>query len=340
MSRSTAPTTPRVAVVTGGTAGVGRAVVRELAGAGYDVAVLARGEAGLAATARDVEGLGRRCLPLQVDVADGEAVEAATDRVEAELGEIDVWVNNAFVGALSYFWDTTPEEQRRLTDVTYHGQVHGLRAALRVMRPRDRGSVVNVSSAMAYRSIPLQAAYCGAKHAVKGLTESVHTELLATGSAVRVSLVTLPGLNTPQFTWNLNRMAGRPMPVPPILEPEVAARAIRHVAEHPRRNAWVGIAAVYTVLGNRLAPAFMDRYLARTGVDSQQTEQATPRLGSNVFEPRDAERDQGARGPFSDQSGQRDPVSAIGRHRRALTGVVGAGVLAGLTGGALRAARR
>ncbi len=278
----------RVAVVTGGTAGVGRATVREMAAAGYDVAVLARGEVGLAGAVADVERAGRRGLAVPTDVADVAAVEAATDRVEAELGPIDVWVNCAFVGALAWFWDTTPEEYQRMTDVTYGGQVNGTRAALRVMRPRDRGSIVNVSSAMAYRSIPLQSAYCGAKHATKGFTESVLTELKASGSHVTIGLVTLPGVNTTQFGWNLNKMSRHPRPVPPIVQPEVCARSIRFSAEHPRRNLWVGVATVYTVLGNRVAPAFVDRYLARTGVGSQQTDRSTPRWGSNVFEPRDA----------------------------------------------------
>lgn len=313
-------------VVTGGTAGVGRATVREFAEAGYDVAVLARGRAGLDGARTDVEALGRRCLALSVDVADHAAVEDAVRQVEAELGEIDVWVNNAFVGALSYFWDTSVEEYERITSVTYLGQVNGMRAALSVMRPRDRGSIVNVSSSLAHRAIPLQSAYCGAKHAIKGATESLVTELRATGSNVRVDLVTLPGVNTPQFTWNLNKMPGHPMPVPPLVQPEVCARAIRFAAEHPRRNSWVGIATVYTVLGNRVAPWFLDRYLGRTGVDGQQTDQVThPTDDHNLFEPLDADRDAGAHGPFDDQASGRDPVSAI-----AQLVTRGAGRLAGL----------
>lgn len=313
-----------VAVVTGGTAGVGRATVRELASSGYDVAVLARGQAGLDGAVADVEERGGSALGISVDVADREAVEAATDRVEAELGEIDVWVNNAFVGALSYFWDTTPDEFTRMTEVTYYGQANGTRAALRVMRPRDRGSIVNVSSSLAHRSIPLQSAYCGAKHAVKGLTDSIRVELKATGSAVTIGLVTLPGLNTPQFNWNLNKMPDHPQPVAPILEPEVAAKAIRSSAEHPRRNTWVGVATAYTVLGNRVAPGLLDWYLARTGVDGQQTEQDAPRWGSNVFEPQDDEVDRGARGPFSDRSSTFDPVSLVSRSTAAPRAAIGA----------------
>jgi NAD(P)-dependent dehydrogenase (short-subunit alcohol dehydrogenase family) len=241
-----------VVVVTGASAGIGRASVREFARAGYDVALLARGEAGLQAAAEEVRAAGRSALPVSVDVADTAALEHAAQTVEARLAPIDVWVNCAFAGSLAYFWDTAPEEFRRIGEVTYLGQVNGTRAALGSMRPRDHGVIVNVSSAMAYRGIPLQAAYCGAKHAVKGFTESVRTELRSTGSAVRVALVTLPGVNTAQFGWNLNRMPDHPMPVPPVYQPEVAARAIRYSAEHRRRNVWVGVPTVYTVLGNRL----------------------------------------------------------------------------------------
>src|SRR4051812_14841067 len=199
-----------VVVVTGGTAGGGRAAVRGVARCGYDVAGLARGAAGLARAPDDVRAEGRRALAVPVDVADADAVEEAAARVEAELGPIDVWVNAAFAGVLAFFWDTPVAEYRRSTEVTYLGQVHGTRAALARMRPRDHGVVVNVSSAMAYRSIPLQSAYCGAKHAIKGFTESVMTELAHERSAVRLCMVQLPGLNTPQFDWNRNRMPGHP----------------------------------------------------------------------------------------------------------------------------------
>ncbi len=318
-----------VVAITGGTGGIGRATVREFGAHGYDVAVLARGQAGLDGAAADVERVGGRCMALPVDVADGDAVDAAADRIEAELGPIDVWVNVAFAGSLAYFWDTSPDEFRRMTDVTYYGQVNGMRSALRLMRPRDRGSIVNVSSAMAYRSIPLQSAYCGAKHAVKGVSEALITELRATGSKVSLGLVTLPGVNTTQFSWNLNKMPKHPMPVPPIVQPEVCARAIRFSAEHPRRNMWVGISTAYTVLGNRIAPAFADWYLAKTGVKSQQTDRATARWGSNVTEPQDEEHDRGAHGAFDDQASRHDPVSFLARHRRgALTGSA-AMVLAG-----------
>ncbi len=322
-----------IAVITGGSAGIGRATVREFAQAGYDIAILARGQAGLDGAAAEVTSAGRRCLPIAVDVADEAAVDAAADRIESELGLIDVWVNVAFAGSLAFFWDTSPQEFRRMTDVTYYGQVNGTRSALRVMRPRDKGAIVNVSSAMAYRSIPLQSAYCGAKHAVKGLTESLITELRATGSKVTIGLVTLPGVNTTQFNWNLNKMGKHPMPVPPIVQPEVCARAIRFSAEHPRRNMWVGISTAYTILGNRVAPAFVDWYLGKTGVNSQQTDKDAPRWGSNVFEPQDAEHDREARGAFSAKAAEHDPVSYVAMNR--LASLAGAGTALALVGAAV-----
>jgi NAD(P)-dependent dehydrogenase (short-subunit alcohol dehydrogenase family) len=298
-----------VAVVTGGTAGVGRAVVRELAARGWDVGVLARGEAGLRAAEKDVRTAQRRALGVATDVADLDAVRSAAGRIESELGPIRLWVNVAFVGALRTFWDTDPDTFRRITDVTYFGQVHGTRVALELMRPRNDGVVVNVSSALAYRGIPLQSAYCGAKHAIKGFTESVITELRHERSKVRVCLATLPGVNTPQFDWNDNGLSGHPRPVAPVFQPEVAARLICFLADHPRRNAWVGVSSAYTVLGNRLAPALLDRYLARTGFKGQVTD-GGPRHGSNVFEPRDRDADRGAHGMFDDEAHPHDPWSA------------------------------
>jgi NAD(P)-dependent dehydrogenase (short-subunit alcohol dehydrogenase family) len=288
----------RVAVVTGGTAGVGRATVRELAAKGYDVAALARGDDRLDATAADIRSAGRRALALSVDVADPDAVEAAAGIVEDRLGPIDVWINNAFVGALAPVWEMSPEEFRRITEVTYLGQVHGTMAALRRMRPRNAGVLVQVGSALAYRGIPLQSAYCGAKHAIVGFTESVRTELMHEKSRVRISMVHLPALNTPQFDWVLNRMPDHPQPVPPIYQPEVAARGIVHMAEHPRREMWIGAPTVGTILANRLVPGLLDRYLGRTGFASQQAKQKPTEsmTGPNLFEP--APGDQGAHGSF------------------------------------------
>jgi NAD(P)-dependent dehydrogenase (short-subunit alcohol dehydrogenase family) len=329
----------KVAVVTGGTAGVGRATVRELAKRGFDVAILARGAAGLQGAAGDVRETGRQPLPLAVDVADYDAVQRAATQVEAELGEIDVWVNVAFVGSLAFAWDTSIEEFRRMTDVTYFGQVHGTLAALARMRPRNRGVIINVGSAMAYRSIPLQSAYCGAKHAVKGFSESVMCELAHEKSKVKLCMVQLPGLNTPQFDWNLNKMSKHPMPVPPIFQPELPAKAIAFLAEHPRRNMWVGISTAYTVLGERVAPKLLDIYLGRTGVKSQQTTQDAPRYGSNVFEPQDEREDRGAQGAFSGQAHSRDPQLWCSMHRRAILSGLAAGTAA-LTGGLVAGLRR
>jgi NAD(P)-dependent dehydrogenase (short-subunit alcohol dehydrogenase family) len=314
----------KVAVVTGGTAGVGRATVRELASRGYDVAVLARGRAGLEAAVDEVDRRGGTGLACQADVADHEAVRKAAARVEQELGEIDLWVNVAFVGTLSFSWDTGTDAIRRSTEVTYFGQVHGMLTALELMRPRDRGVVVNVGSAMAYRSIPLQAAYCGAKHAVKGFTESVITELKHEKSKVKVCMVQLPGMNTPQFNWNDTKMPKHPMPVPPVFQPETAARAVAFLAEHPRRNMWVGLPTAYTILGERIAPWLVDWYLARTGVSGQQTTSDLPRWGSNLDEPRDEEEDRGAQGSFSQMAHSADPVSWLSMHRRSAAAVTGA----------------
>lgn len=331
----TSATGRRIAVVTGGTGGVGRAAVQAFAAAGYDVAILARGQAGLDAASKDVAAAGGRGLSIATDVADAEAVQKAAAQVESEFGEIDVWVNVAFSGSLALSWDTSDEEFRRMTEVTYYGQVYGTQAALRYMRPRDRGVIVNVGSALAFRSIPLQSAYCGAKHAVVGYTQSVVTELAAEKSHVRLCTVQLPGLNTPQFNWNLNKMTGHPMPVPPIFQPELPAQAIVYLAEHPRRNMWVGISTAYTILGERVAPKLLDLYLGRTGIKSQQSDKDLPRWGSNVFEPQDSDVDRGAHGAFDDQAHAHDPWLWATMHRAPLLG----GLLA-MSGAMLTVLRR
>lgn len=328
-----------IAVVTGGTAGVGRATVRELAQDGYDVAILARGEAGLAGAAKDVAERGGHALTIAVDVADYPAVRAAAERIEAEMGPISLWVNVAFVGSLAFAWDTSMEEFHRVMDVTFYGQVYGTLAALEHMRPRDRGVIVNVGSAMAYRSIPLQAPYCAAKHAMKGFTESVMTELAHERSKVKLCMVQLPGLNTPQFNWNLNKMPEHPMPVPPIFQPELPARAIAFLARHPRRNMWVGLSTAGTILGERLFPKLLDLYLGRSGVKSQQTSKQAPRLGANAFEPRDVERDAGAHGAFDDKAHHADPVLWMSMHRGAVASAFGAVGALGGVGGALATRR-
>jgi NAD(P)-dependent dehydrogenase (short-subunit alcohol dehydrogenase family) len=302
-------TNRKVVVITGGSAGVGRSIVREFAAHGYDVAVLARGRAGIHGAVQDVEQSGGRGLGIACDVSNLAEMQAAADKVEHDLGEIDVWVNVAFVGALRYFWDTSDDLFRRITDVTYLGFVNGTRVALERMRPRDRGVVVQVGSALAFRGIPLQSAYCGAKHAMKGFTESVITELKSTCSHVRVCMVQLPGVNTTQFNWNDNQFDKHPMPVPPIFQPEVPARVVRFVAEHPRRNIWVGVSTAATILGNRIAPWLLDWYLGRTGVKGQLSDIDGPRYGSNANMPKDDVADRGAHGMFDDKAHAHDPWS-------------------------------
>jgi NAD(P)-dependent dehydrogenase (short-subunit alcohol dehydrogenase family) len=290
-----------VAVVTGGTAGLGRAIVRELADRGWDVAVLARGEDGLEGTVADIDLAGRRGLGIPTDVADRAAVESAADRVEGELGPIDLWVNNAMTGVFGEFLEVDPEDFERATQVNYVGFVNGTRAALSRMSTRDRGHIIQIGSALAHRGIPLQSAYCAAKHAVQGFTESLTTELIANGSQVRLSTVDMPALNTIQFNWVRSHLPDHPQPVAPIFEPEVGAKAVADVADKPRRRTWVGGSTVLTVLGNRVAPWFMDTYLAATGIDGQQApDKDEPMLPDNVYSP--VPGDHGARGIFSDSA--------------------------------------
>jgi NAD(P)-dependent dehydrogenase (short-subunit alcohol dehydrogenase family) len=305
----------RVAVVTGGSAGVGRAVCIELARCGWDVAVLARGHAGLAGAVADIEGAGGRGCAVPTDMADLSQVRSAAARVEQDLGPIQLWVNVAFVGSLRYFWDTPEEVFRRITEVTYFGQVNGTRVALEYMRPRDGGVIVQVGSALAFRGIPLQSAYCGAKHAIIGFTESVITELKHEKSAIKICMVQLPAVNTVQFDWNDSDFEQHPMPVAPIFQPELPARAVRYLADHPRRNMWVGASTAGTIVGNRLAPWLLDWYLGKTGVKGQLTDNDGPRYGSNVFEPQDEDHDRGAHGMFDDRAHARDPWSAASIHR-------------------------
>lgn len=293
-----------VAVVTGGTAGVGRAVVRRLADEGFDVAILARGEAGLAGAADDVRQRGRRALAEPVDVADAAAVDAAASRVETELGPVDVWVNNAMTTVFAWSWDVEPEEYRRATEVTYLSQVYGTLAALRRMRPRNQGRIVNVGSSLAYIGIPLQAAYCASKFAARGFTESVRAELVHHGSDVTLSMVHLPAVNTPQFDWCAARLPNHPQPVAPIYSPEVAAKHIVDAVFDGRRSKMLGAWNKLIFTGIKVAPAVLAHFAARTSVDAQQTGQ--PVEGdrpSNLWKPVDAERDYGASGSFRDQEG-------------------------------------
>jgi NAD(P)-dependent dehydrogenase (short-subunit alcohol dehydrogenase family) len=303
--------------VTGASAGVGRAVVREFARQRAWIGLLARGEEGLAAAAREVEAAGGRALALPTDVADQPSVEAAADAVEGELGPIDVWVNNAMVSVLAPLSEVTPEEFRRVTEVTYLGYVWGTMAALRRMRPRDRGCIVQVGSALAYRAIPLQAAYCGAKHAINGFTESVRCELLHDRSRVRIVVVQLPGVNTPQFEWIRNKMPHTSQPVGPVYQPEVAARAVEWASRHGRREVQVGAPTVEAILADKLAPGLMDRYLAGTVYEGHQTDQPEdPGRPDNLFQP--VGGDHGAHGPFDDRAKARSLQLWATTHRRSL----------------------
>ena len=309
---------------------MGRATVRAFAEHGDDVAVLARGEEGVEAAVKDVEALGRHALGLWVDVADANAVEDAAAEVEARLGPIDVWVNCAMTSVFAPFKDAEPSEVRRVTEVDYLGFVYGTKAALRRMLPRDRGVIVQVGSALAYRGIPLQTAYCGSKHAIKGFTEALRCELMHDKSKVRVTMVQLPALNTPQFDWVLSRLPRRPQPVPPIYQPEVAAKAIVWAAHNPRRELMIGWPTVKAILGNAVAPGLADRYLASSGYDAQQTDQpVSPDRRDNLFEPVDEDR--GAHGPFDDESHGRSIQAALSRHRRSLgLGALASAALLGL----------
>jgi NAD(P)-dependent dehydrogenase (short-subunit alcohol dehydrogenase family) len=327
-----------VVVITGASAGIGRATAREFGARGDAVALLARGEDALEGAARDVRERGGRALPIPADVADPADVEAAAERATSDLGEIDVWVNCAMASVLAPVWEIEPDEFRRVTETTYLGQVNGTLAALRRMRPRDRGAIVQVGSALAYRGIPLQSAYCGAKHAVRGFTDSVRTELRHDGSNVHVTTVHLPAVNTTQFRMVRTRMPRKPRPVAPVYQPEVAAQAIVWAADHPqRRELWVGGSTAMTILGARLLPgAIIDRYLARTGYEDQQTPEPAPperRRRDYLFEPLPG--DHGAHGDFDGEASDHSAQLWLAEHRKLLAG---AGVLAAAAGAAGAAA--
>jgi NAD(P)-dependent dehydrogenase (short-subunit alcohol dehydrogenase family) len=292
-------------VITGASAGIGRASAELFAQRGANVALIARGEAGLRAAARAVSEAGGKPLPIQADVADYQAVDAAAQAAEDEFGPIDIWVNVAFTSVFAPFTQIRPEEFRRVTEVSYLGFVHGTMAALARMKPRDRGTIVQVGSALGYRSIPLQSAYCGAKHAINGFTESVRCELLHEGSGVRITVVQMPAVNTPQFSWVLSRLPRHPQPVPPIYQPEIAARAVLLAADRPgHKEHWAGASTVATILSQKVAAPLLDRYLARTGYNSQQTGDGGSGSPANLWQPADQPpgRDYGAHGDFGEQS--------------------------------------
>ena len=332
--------TPRTVVITGASAGIGRATAQRFAARGDNVALLARGSAGLEGAVKDVQNAGGQALAIPTDVAEYGEVESAAADVEGYFGPIDIWVNVAFVSVFAPFHQISADEYRRVTEVSYLGFVHGTMAALGRMRRRDAGTIVQVGSALGSRAIPLQSAYCGAKHAINGFTESVRTELMHEHSNVNITVVQMPAVNTPQFSWVLSRLPRHPQPVPPIYQPEVAARAVVFAAEHPRRKQyWVGASTAGTVLGQRLAPALLDRYLAKTGYASQQTSQrVSPERPHNLWEPRDDQDggDHGAHGVFDSNSLDRSPQLWVSQHARAALAGAGAATVAATAALALR----
>ncbi len=321
---------PEIVVITGASAGVGRAAVQAFARRGAHIGLLARGKDGLEGARRDAERLGGKGLVLPTDVSDAEQVERAASAVEDKLGPIDIWVNNAMVSVFSPVKEMTPADYRRVTEVTYLGFIHGTLSALRRMLPRDRGIIVQVGSALAYRGIPLQSAYCGAKHAIQGFTESLRCELLYDKSNVKVTMLQMPGMNTPQFDWVKNRLPKKPQPVPPVYQPDVAAEAIYHAAHHYRREWYVGGSTATVVVGNKMAPALGDWYLGKTGIDSQQTDEpADPNAPNNLYDPLPG--DHGAHGRFDRIAHDFSFQLWADQHR----GLLAVGGLLGLVGGLL-----
>lgn len=322
-----------VIVVTGASAGVGRAIVRKLARPGVCLGLLARGQAGLDATCREVEQAGAQALALSVDVGDPKQVFEAARQIEEKFGPIDIWINNAMASVFAPVKEMLPEEYQRVTDVTYLGYVYGTQAALKSMLPRDKGVIVQVGSALAYRGIPLQSAYCAAKHAVEGFHDSLITELKHDKSKVKVTMVQLPAVNTPQFGWVLSRLPRKGQPVPPIFQPEVIAEAIVYAAYHPRREVYVGWPALKTIIGNKIAPWYADLVLARNGYESQQTkEPRDPAAPNNLWRPVDTETDYGAHGAFDSRAKNFSLQTWLNMHRPQAA-LLGSGLLAAAAAG-------
>ena len=312
----------KVVVITGATGGVGRATAWEFAKQGAKVVLLARGKEQLEATKKEVENLGGKALAIPTDVADHNQVEAAAEQAEKEFGPIDVWVNNAMNSVFAPFKDIKPEEFKRVTEVTYLGQVYGAMSALKRMLPRDKGALIMVGSALAFRGIPLQSAYCGSKHGIQGLVDSLRTELMHDKSNVHLCMVQLPAMNTTQFGWVLSKLPNKPRPMGKVYQPEVAARAIVFAASHRRRTVWVGYPTYEAIIGNKIAPWYADRVLAKTGVDGQQTDEpASPDRKNNVWEP--VGEDRGAYGDFKNISHNKSFTLWAGMNRNIIRGVAG-----------------
>lgn len=332
----------RIVVVTGASGGIGRATAVAAGRRGDTVVLVARGEDGLRSAAREIEGAGGTAVVMPTDVADADAVAALADKVEADVGPIDVWINVAFTSVFAPFDKIKPEEFRRVTEVSYLGYVYGTHAALRHMKQRDRGVIVQVGSALAYRGIPLQSAYCGAKHAIQGFNESLRCELLHDRSNVHVTMVQMPAVNTPQFSWVLSRLPRHAQPVPPIYQPELAAKAVLFAADHSRRREyWVGSSTMGTLAANAIAPGILDRYLGKTGYSSQQTgEQQDPDAPVNLWQPADRSKDFGAHGVFDDKAIKTDPQLWASQHHGVLAALAGSGLAAlGAAAAAWRRAR-
>lgn len=305
---------PQTIVITGASAGIGRATVQMFARRGANIGLIARGLDGLKATAEEVETLGGKALILPYDVSDADGIEHAASEVEGTFGPIDVWINNAMLSVFSPIIEMKPDEFRRVTEVTYLGYVYGTLSALRRMLQRDRGTIIQVGSALAYRGIPFQSAYCAAKHAIKGFVDSLRSELIHDRSNVKVVMVQLPALNTPQFSWVKSRLPNKPQPLPPIFEPEVAAEAIVYLADHPRREMYVGMPTLKTIEANKFLSGFLDHYLASVGYDGQQTDEPVdPNRRDNLWEP--VPGDHGAHGDFCDRARTFSPEVFIAKHR-------------------------
>jgi len=320
----TAAGEPAVVVITGASAGVGRATARRFGRAGCSIGLIARDLRGLEDTKAEVEAVGGRAIAVPADVADADAVFRAAERVEAELGPVDVWINNAMVTVFSPFHAIRPEEFRRVTEVTYLGAVHGTMAALRQMQPRKRGTIIQVGSALAYRGIPLQAAYCGAKHALRGFTDSLRTELIHDASRIELVMVHLPAVNTPQFDWARTHLGREPRPVPPVVQPEVVAAALFRAAHRPQREIWLGLSTIEAILANMMAPGLLDRYLAHRAYESQSREsRTTSDRADNLFRPVPALHR--SRGCFGAEA-RNSSIAASGRSARVATLLAGLGL--------------
>ena len=326
---------PEVVVITGASAGVGRAIAQAFAKRGAHIGLLARGHEGLEGARKDVEELGGKALVVPADVADHEQVEAAAAKIEETFGPMDIWVNDAMASVFSPVKEMKPEEYKRVTEVTYLGCVYGTLAALHRMLPRDKGRIIQIGSALAYRGIPLQSAYCGGKHAIQGFTESLRSELMHDKSNVTVTMVQLPAVNTPQFGWVKSRLPRKAQPVPPIYQPEIIADAVTYVADHYRRQMFIGGSTNIVIQGNKLWPGLGDRYLGKTGFKSQQTsEPVDPHAPNNLWQPVDDERDYGAHGLFDRRAISCSRQVWADTHR-GLLGLLGVGMAGAVTAAVL-----